>query len=153
MGQFLNLILFRDFRLNRMMKKWIESMESELAEGFLENLLRVMSLVFLINLKDFRRNIEGFKGRYLFRSGDNQITVTAVFENNKMKVYERSIDDANVTVNFKNGRALLNYILSPKPDILGSILRQDVSPDGNLNYLCKFAYMAKRLQLIATGKV
>ena len=47
----------------------------------------------------------------------------------------------------------MNYLLSPKPDILGSVLRQDVMVSGNLNYLYKFAYMAKRLQLMATGKI
>jgi hypothetical protein len=31
------------------------------------------------------------------------------------------------------------------------MLRQDVAVDGNLNYLYKFAFMAKRLQLMATG--
>jgi hypothetical protein len=79
--------------------------------------------------------------------------VSAVFRDNKMKVSEKPIDNTNIIVNFKDGKALMNYILSPKPDILGSILRQDVTFDGNLNYLYKFAYMAKRLQLLATGNV
>ncbi len=65
---------------------------------------------------------------------------------------KKAIDNTNVTVTFRNDKALMNYILSPKPDILGSILRQDVTIDGNFNYLYKFAYMAKRLQLMATGR-
>jgi hypothetical protein len=153
MDKFLNAVLFRNFRAQRLMNKWLKSMESELAEEFLENLLKLMNIVFLINFKGFRRNIEGFNGKYLFKSRDDEITVSAVFESNKMKVSEKKIDDADVTIDFKNGRALLNYILSPKPDILGSILRQDVSPEGNFNYLYKFAYMAKRLQLMATGNM
>jgi hypothetical protein len=48
---------------------------------------------------------------------------------------------------------LMGFLLSPKPDILGSMLRQDISIDGNLNYLYKFAYMAKHLQLKVTGKL
>lgn len=142
-----------DLLIEEIMKKWLTSMESEFAEEFLELLLKLMSLVLLINYKDFGRNIEGFNGRYLFKSKDDAITVSAVFRDDKMEVSEKPIDNTNIIVNFKDGKALMNYILSPKPDILGSILRQDVTFDGNLNYLSKFAYMAKRLQLIATGNV
>lgn len=142
-----------DVLIEELLKKWLKSMESEFAEEFLELLLKLMSLMLLINYKDFRRNIEGFNARYLFKSKDNEITVSAVFKDNKMEVSERPIDNANIIVDFKDGKALMNYILSPKPDILGSILRQDVTFDGNLNYLSKFAYMAKRLQLMATGNV
>ena len=70
-----------------------------------------------------------------------------------MKVLEKIIDNTNVTVTFKDARALMNYILSPKPDILGAILRQEVVFEGNLNYLYKFAYMSRRLQLMATGNI
>ncbi len=139
--------------IETLMKKWLKNIESEFAEEFLEILLKMMSLVLLINYKDFRRNIDGFSGRYLFRSKDNEITVSAVFSDNKMAVSEKEIDNTDVTVIFRDGKALMNYILSPKPDIIGSILRQDVTYVGNLNYLSKFAYMAKRLQLMATGIV
>ncbi len=153
MDKLLNFILFRNFRAKWLMKKWLRCMESEFAEEFLETLLNLMSLIFLINYKDFRRNIEGFNGKYLFRSRDNNITVSAIFKNNRMTVSERLIDNPDITVDFRNGKALLNFILSPKPDILGSMLRQDVAPHGNFNYLYKFAYMAKRLQLMAAGSV
>ena len=153
MDDFLNFILFRNFRAKRLMNKWLRSMESEAAEEFLETLLKLMSLVLLINYRDFSRNIEGFNGKYLFKSRDNSITVSAIFENNMMTVSERLIDNPDITVDFRNGKALLNFILSPKPDILGSMLRQDVAPHGNFNYLYKFAYMAKRLQLMAAGSV
>jgi hypothetical protein len=47
----------------------------------------------------------------------------------------------------------MDYIFSPKPDILGSMLRQDVTLNGNMNYLFKFAFMAQRLRLMATGEL
>ena len=146
----LNLLLFRNLRTQLTMRKWQKCMESGSAEGFLSLLLRVMSLVCILNIKNFKRNIEGFKGRYLFRSKDDDITVSVVFENNIMTVTEKKIDNTDLIVTFKNGKALMDYILSPKPDILGSMLRQDVTLNGNLNYLYKFAFMAKRLQLMAT---
>ncbi len=147
-----NFILLRSFRANRVQKQFLDCIESEFAEEFLELLLKLMSLFFFLN-KDFRKNIEHFNGRYLFESKNDNITVAAIFKNNKLKVSEKKIDNTNVTVTFRNGKALMDYLLSPKPDILGSILRQDVTIDGNFNYLYKFAYMAKHLQLIVTGKV
>jgi hypothetical protein len=147
----LNYALFRSVRANRVQKQFLNCIESELAEGFTELLLRFMSLVLFLNM-GFRRNIKNFRGRYLFRSRDDEITVAAVFRDNRLRVYDKAIANTDVTVTFKDAKALMNYILSPKPDILGSILRQDVVIDGNFNYLYKFAYMAKHLQLMATGR-
>ncbi|MBW2644874.1 MAG: hypothetical protein JRE23_01610 [Deltaproteobacteria bacterium] len=146
-----NFILLRNIRAKRVQKRFSDCIESKFAEEFLELLLKLMGLVFFLN-KDFRRNIKNFNGRYLFRSRDDKITVAAVFRDNKLKVSEKKIDNTNVTVTFRNSKALMNYLLSPKPDILGSILKQDVTIDGNFNYLYKFAYMSKHLQLMMTGK-
>ncbi len=148
----LNLLLLRPLRARRVRSRFLRCLESEAAEEFLEMLLKFMSLAFVLD-RDYRRNIEGFNGRYLFRSRDNSITVAVVFKDNRMKVHERELEDTNVTVIFRDGRALMGYLLSPKPDILGSLLRQDVTFNGNLNYVYKFAYMAKRLQLMAAGEV
>ena len=148
----INWFLGRERKAERVLKQWIDTIDSELTEEFLQLLLNGMRLVFFID-PGFRKNIRDFHGRYLFRSRDNNITMSAIFKNGKMSVREKVIDNPHVTVNFRNAKALRDYILSPKPDILGSLLRQDVVPDGNLNYLYKFAFMAKRLQLMAIGKV
>jgi len=148
----LNIILFRNRRAKMARRKFFTCLESELAEEFLKLLLKLMGLIFLLN-SDYRRNIKNFHGRYLFQSRDKHITVAAIFKKNRLKVSEKIIDNTHVTVNFKDSKALMNYLLSPKPDILGSILRQEVTIDGNLNYLYKFAYMAKHLQLMVTDMV
>jgi ubiquinone biosynthesis protein UbiJ len=148
----LNMILMRSRRAQKAAQDFMEALQSEKAEKFLEVLLKLMGLVFYLD-KDFRRNIRDFDGRYLFRSQDRQITVAAVFKDNRLKVTEEEIGDTHMTVIFRNAKALMGFLLSPKPDILGSMLRQDISIDGNLNYLYKFAYMAKHLQLKVTGKL
>lgn len=135
-----------------MLKEIFKSFESEVTEEFLELLLNAMRISYIFN-KDFRKNIEGFEGRYLFKSRDGKITVAAIFENGKMKVTEKEIGDTDITVSFRSAKALREFIFSPKPDILGSILRQDVVVDGNFNYMYKFAFMAKRLQLMVTGQL
>ena len=149
---FLNTILMRSGRAQSAARKFVETLESEKAEGFLEVLLKLMGLVFCLD-KDFQRNILNFNGRYLFRSRDRRITVAAVFKDNRLKVTEEEIGDTHMTVIFRNAKALMAFLLSPKPDILGSMLRQDITVDGNLNYLYKFAYMAKHLQLKVTGAI
>jgi hypothetical protein len=135
-----------------MLKEIFESFDSEVTGEFLELLLNAMRLSYIFN-KDFRKNIEGFEGRYLFKSRDGKITVAAVFENGRMNVMEKEISDTDITVSFRSAKALREFIFSPKPDILGSILRQDVVVDGNFNYMYKFAYMAKHLQLMVTGQL
>lgn len=148
----LNRLFFRQMRADRIGKKFLENIGSGVAEDFLGLLLKLMGLILRLD-KDFRRNIEGFYGKYFFKSRDNQITVSAVFENGELKVSESGVDDPHVVVIFRNAQALMGYLLSPKPDILGSILRQDVKIEGNFNYLYKFAYMAKHLQLMFAGGV
>jgi len=133
-------------------KEFSDCLSSELAEDFLQLLLGLMSVVFMFD-RGFRKNIAGFNGRYQFRSKDGSITVAALFGDNRLEVREEEIPNPDITVLFKDGKALMGYLLTPKPDILGSMLRQEVSLDGNLNYLYKFAFMAKRLQLMASGAI
>ena len=131
---------------------FLDCISSELVEEFLEVLLKVMKIVFFFD-DDYRKNIAEFKGRYLFRSVDRSITVTAIFEDGQLHVHEDEIPDPQVTVIFKDGKALMDFLLAENPDILGAMLRQEVTPEGNLNYLYKFAYMARHLQRMATGRV
>ncbi len=149
-NEWVNAMLSQSNHARRAVQKFLDSLESEGAEEFLEALLKLMGLVFLID-RDYRRNIHNFHGRYLFRSQDRQITVAAVFKDNCLDVSEKEIDNTHITVIFRNAKALMGILLSPKPDILGSLLRQDVTIDGNLNYLYKLAYMAKHLQLKVSG--
>lgn len=137
--------------LQAAMQRFLESIESETAEEFLELLLHLMQLVFAFD-HGYRKNIEGFNASYCFRSRDKGITVSVAFADGDMEVREEEAASPNITVNFMDGRALMGFLLTPKPDILGSMLRQEVQLDGNLNYLYKFAFMAKRLQLMAMGQ-
>jgi hypothetical protein len=149
----LDTLFLQNAATEKIFQKWLDNMQSESAEEFLGLLLKGMALVFELNLGNFRKNIEGFTGRYLFASKDKGITVSVIFDKGKMKVYEATIDDADIVITFRNDKALMDYIFSPKPDILGSMLRQDVTLNGNLNYLYKFAFMAQRLRLMATGEL
>ena len=146
----LNLTLMRAGRARKAARRFLETLESESAEEFLDVLLHLMALIFCLD-KNFRRNIDNFNGRYLFCSRDRRITVAAVFKNGRLHVSQKEIDTPHIKVIFRDAKGLMGFLLSPKPDILGSLLRQDVVIDGNLNYLYKFGYMAKHLQLRVIG--
>jgi len=118
--------------------------ESKLADGFLELLLDMMRLAFLFDSR-FRRNIEDFQGRYLFRSKDGSIAAGAIFSHGRMAVSREAIENPNVAVTFRDEKALMGFLLAPKPDILGAVLRQDVVLEGNLNYLYRFGFLVRDL--------
>ncbi len=137
---------FRKYILNRNIKKMVKAIESRALDVFLELILRIVSLVLRID-KDYRRNIENFDARYAFKSKDGKIAASAIFKDNKMKIRNSEIKDTDITVIFKDGKALRGFLFTENPDIIGAILDTEVSYIGNLNYLSKFAYMAKNLQL------
>jgi hypothetical protein len=139
---------YRNFFLNRAVKKIknaINNIDSDLMDNFLGLLLGILSLVLALDGK-YRENIRGFNARYAFRSKDNRIAASAVFENNKMKVKKYEIPDTNVTVIFKDGKALWEFLMSKNPDVFAFLLDSKLSYEGNINYVMKFAYMAKHLQ-------
>ena len=146
------LNIFRKWWRRRVERRFLKCLQSEAAEEFLELLLKLMSLAFKID-EDFQRNIKGFTGRYQFRSVDNSVTVAALFTGKDLKVKERLIPDADVSVIFKDGRSLMNYLLPADRDILRLVLNNEVVLKGNVNYILKFGYMANHLQLTLTGKL
>jgi len=122
-----------------------ESIGGGLLDKFLEMLLGSMRFFFIVD-KDYRRNIEDFEGSYAFESRDGAIGASAVFADSKMEVFDHKIEDANVTVTFKDGEAMKLFLLGGgNVDVISAVLHNDVTTEGNLNYLGKFAYMAKNL--------
>jgi len=144
------LNIFRRWQKKRVESLFLKCLQSEAAEEFLELLLKLMSLVFKID-RDFQKNITGFTGRYQFRSVDNSVTVAAIFNGKDLKVKEKLIPDADVSVIFKDGSSLMNYLLATDRDVLKLMLNNEVILKGNMNYMLKFGYMANHLQLSLTG--
>lgn len=132
--------------LYRLIKKELKRKEAGIMDFILETLLNGMSLYFTID-KEYRRNIQDFNARYSFVSKDGKIAAGAIFKNGKMKVKKNEIDNTNIKIIFKDGATLRMFLFEKDPDIIGMILDNQIQPIGNLNYLFKFGYMAKNLQL------
>ena len=137
-------------RVKKNIKNVIGNIETELMDDFLELLLDLMRLVFSLNFKHYRENIKGFTATYNFVSEDGRIAAAAVFANKKMKMKKEKVPDDDpdlkVTVTFKDGHALWRFLMSGTPDIFKSVLDRDISYEGNLNYLLKFAYMSRHMK-------
>ena len=117
-------------------------------DKFIELLLMSMDLSFYLFKDDkYQKHLQGFEGRYFFRSADEEETIaaSAIFENANMKVGFEAIDDWDVMVTFKDGEALRNFIFSEKQDIFDSISNNAVEVDGNLNHIFKFGFMVQDL--------
>jgi hypothetical protein len=145
MNKLLNLILFRGFRRNRAAKAFASCLESEAADGFLTILLHFMSLSFLVD-REFRKSIADFTASYYFTTQDGNMSVTALFDKGKLKVRDPKPDNPTFTLIFKDGKSLVNFLLSPAPDILNALLNQEIDFFGSINYINKFAYLAIHLR-------
>jgi len=138
-------------RLSQTFRDVLLGLNPVMVERFLELLLNVMRLTLWLD-EDYHRNIENFRGKYLFESKDGRISISAIFKRNSLLRYDyldvskERIADADVTVTFKNSRALMRLLLSPKPDILGALLENEVVVAGNVNYILKFGFMTTQLQ-------
>ena len=129
----------------------VEHLGKRFSENALDWTLRAMSFAVSLN-KELRQDIREFHGRYMFRIKDTDIVTSIVFDNGRMQVSDRKIDDVDVALTFKNARAFFDLVLSPNSDVVGALLSQDIAVDGNLNYIDKFVYMARRLQRMAQAR-
>ncbi|UCC29263.1 MAG: hypothetical protein JSU86_13800 [Phycisphaerales bacterium] len=133
-----------NWTLRRFARRVVNELRGGATDAFLELLLRGMDLAFNLS-RGFRRNIENFDARYVFRTADGRVHATADFANGDMKVDRRAEDRWSVRVTFANTRAFQTFLFSKDQDILNSVLANEVEVDGNLNYIYKFGFMARDL--------
>lgn len=147
------LNIFRRWRRRVLTSRFMKCLHDQATEGFLTLLLKLMRLAFKLD-KNFRRNIEGFTGKYQFKTRDNSVLTAVTFTGKDMKVKkDRTIPDPDITVIFKDSQSIMDYLLAGDSDILKLVLNNEVVLDGNMNYLMKFGYMANHLQLSLTGRL
>ncbi len=139
-------IWYRKRLLDRCIRKMMKKIEDHMLDDFLELLLKAMALAFLVD-KDFRKNIEDFRANYVFKSRDGGIETGIQFRHGEMEVKEEALRNSSVTVVFKDGETLKDFLFSGNQDIFKYLLENSLSYTGNLNYILKFGYMAKHLQL------
>lgn len=109
-----------------------------------EVLLFGMELAFLV-WPSYRRNLEGFRARYVLRTADGRVAASAVFEPGRMWVKTVAVSSPTVTVTFKDPAAFRRFLSSKDHDIFDSLLGDEVTVEGNLNYVYKLGFMVRAL--------
>jgi hypothetical protein len=127
----------------------LSHLEDEITEGFLLLLLRGMDLAFWLSRR-YRRNLRGFTGRYVFQTEDGSVAVSALFANGAMSVKDQAVAEWEAKVTFRNEAALWATLTGGK-DVFEAILADEVTVDGNLNYVYKFGFLAADLQQMLGG--
>ncbi len=144
-------VIRREPQFKKLRQEFSSVVESRIAGRFLELLLDVMRLALFLD-EDYHRNIKNFKGKYLIKIKEGNESVRAVFgpspilRREQLKVSKGNLDNPDITVTFKTAQALMNFLLSPRQDILGSLLKNEVVLSGNMNYLYKLGFMSAQLQ-------
>lgn len=138
--------------IEKQLKTLKNEIENEITGEALDNLLylllKAMGLLFLIN-KDYRKNIKDFTASYVICSRDKKIDVSVVFKKinvlfthqDGMEVKNTIVKNPTTTVTFKDGKAMVAFLLSGNTDVIAGMLNNQLSVSGNLNYIFKFVYL------------
>ncbi len=137
---------FHQWQFRKAKKEFQQCMAGESVETSPEILFRLMDLFFQLN-PDFRKNIQGFTGRYQFKSEDNKVAVLATFDDEQITVEEALSPEADIVMTFKDGRSIINSFFSPRKDILKTLHDNEVALQGNLNYVYKLGFLTDHIQL------
>lgn len=128
----------------------IQSMDSYKMDKLLESVLFTMSFLFKIN-KRYRKNIKDLNLVYSFKSEDGIVGAAAIFKKSRIRrkpgmiVKTEAEENADITITFKDGHTMADFLFAASPDIFTGILDSKLSFEGNLNYILKFAYLARRI--------
>jgi hypothetical protein len=135
---------FGRWSTGRLSREFKQEFGGVVTDRFYELLLTSMDWAFHLD-RDYRRNIKGFNGRYLFTTADGAVAAAAAFRKGHMRVHKEAIEDWDVWVRFRNAQALSSFLFSRDQDILNSLLKNDVEVHGNANYVYRFGFLSRDL--------
>ena len=119
-----------------------------LNDKYLELLLRFIDIAFEFS-KKYRKNIENFNGKYVFKTRDPGIYTSVTFEDGNMKVYDDKKINWDIKIIFKDCKtmreALRSIILTGSFDLLDCMLEDKIETVGNINYAFKFMFLVNNL--------
>lgn len=130
-------------------EKLKERLIDEMAEKTLVYGMKFMGLYAMLS-PEFAKDLDNFAATYQFikypDSVGKTITVVVKFQGRHVKVSKKRIPEgeATITVFFRDGRVILDYLLGK--DIFKKVIAGDVVVSGNVNYLNKLGYLANHLR-------
>jgi len=130
--------------IRRRFRELDQALKDDVTDSFLELLLGGMRVA-LVCFPGYARNLSGWHGTLVFRTTNGRVAASAMFKDGRMTVIEDEVADYQAMIVFKDGAALRAFLLSKDQDIFNSLLANDVSVRGNLNYVYKFGFLSKDL--------
>ncbi len=109
--------------------------------------LKLMGLAFRLS-KRLRKEICNpetgfvFNAKYQFRTRDDKVSVYALFRDGVMRSGNGTIDDADVTIFYKDKETLARLFDKSPEESLDHLLTNEMSTRGNMTYLTKFTYLS-----------
>jgi hypothetical protein len=149
-------------RIPKTLLALLNDLSSDVADWVLDQLLTAMKLALegsrkplvlrvLPRLEGYHKNLRPdddkppFEAVYLFVSRDGGIQVSAVFLDGRMEVLSDASPNWDIKIVFKDVQGFWRLIFSGGNGVLESIYVNDVEIYGNVNFLFKFAFMARDL--------
>lgn len=120
-------------------------LREEAADSLLEYALRALTVIIEKNPR-LRRNATDIDAVYHFSIERARRDISLHLDRRGARVRRGTPDNPDVSIGFRDTASVVSFLLAPKPDILRSLLNQDIAVDGNVNYLFKFAYLANKLK-------
>jgi hypothetical protein len=120
-------------------------LREEAADSLLEYALRALTVIIEKNPR-LRTNATDIDAVYHFSVERARRDISLHLDRRGARVRRGVPDNPDVSIGFRDSVSVLSFLLAPKPDILRSLLNQDITVDGNVNYLLKFAYLANKLK-------
>ncbi len=114
--------------------------------------LSLWGMKWLLRLQpDLRESIRDFHGSYIVRTRSGDLHLPVVFRDGGMQVpaARLEVQEVNAALEFRDKKALLMYLLDyatgQNQDLLAGVVRDEIRPYGNLNYIFKFAFLSNAI--------
>lgn len=120
-------------------------LREEAADSLLEYALRALTVIIEKNPR-LRANATDIDAVYHFSIERARRDISLHLDRRGARVRRGAPENPDVSIGFRDTASVVSFLLAPKPDILRSLLNQDIAVDGNVNYLFKFAYLANKLK-------
>jgi hypothetical protein len=131
-------------------RRFAACLRAENAELFLEVLLQALRLGILVD-EHLRHSVAHFSATYQITTHDRRVDVGLTFHDGVLVVHEGQAGPFDATLCFRDSHTLMGFFSPAQPDLLGSVLDQRITIEGNLNYIYRLAYLVNHLRLEVLG--
>jgi hypothetical protein len=136
------------FLQRRSLKALTQKLKSELlgeaTDKLLEILLAAMSIAGYL-LPEFHRQLRHGEAKLVFRSSTGPVAAAAIIKGGRLSVDSTPKGSGDCLVTFATADAFRRFLFAKDHDILNSLLKNEVTVEGNVNLVYRFGFLANEL--------